>query len=265
MSAGYNRWVAAGSPRYGMARPIVDLKAVLNAHGFDVGTIGDTSHMSASVWEDHTWASQTGWPQPAAIGWEYALDIMPRGGGPGLGQLGARLIADKIAGHPAMAWLKYANWTPPGGSCRHESWEPGHQVVGSSDSGHIHMSCRTDYLHSTCVSDNRYDPVAALTGGGAITVVSYNPPAPPAGQGPAFPGRTLVARHPMMYGSDVRTGQQRLHDRGWVIGVDGWYGPQSADVVRRFQQDSSNHRWPLHVDSELGPQTWQALWARPVS
>jgi len=55
----------------------------------------------------------------------------------------------------------------------------------------------------------------------------------------------------MMQGTDVRTWQQRMRDRGWTIAVDSWYGPQSERVCRQFQ---TNFR--LQVDGIVGPITW---------
>jgi peptidoglycan hydrolase-like protein with peptidoglycan-binding domain len=59
---------------------------------------------------------------------------------------------------------------------------------------------------------------------------------------------------------DVRTWQQKMHDRGWTIGVDQDYGPESENVCRRFQSEKG-----LSVDGMVGPQTWQATWSAPVT
>ena len=61
-------------------------------------------------------------------------------------------------------------------------------------------------------------------------------------------------------GAGVRALQQRLKDRGWKITVDGEFGPETARVVRGFQQDKH-----LTVDGEVGPQTWRALWTAPIT
>ncbi|WP_203787818.1 peptidoglycan-binding domain-containing protein, partial [Longispora fulva] len=65
---------------------------------------------------------------------------------------------------------------------------------------------------------------------------------------------------PQMNGGDVRTWQQRMSARGWSIGVDGWYGPQSANVARQFQQEKG-----LVTDGIVGPQTWAAAWTAPIT
>jgi peptidoglycan hydrolase-like protein with peptidoglycan-binding domain len=48
--------------------------------------------------------------------------------------------------------------------------------------------------------------------------------------------------------------------RGWVITVDGDYGSQSQSVCRKFQQEKG-----LSADGLVGPKTWQASWAEPVT
>lgn len=73
----------------------------------------------------------------------------------------------------------------------------------------------------------------------------------PESNAPAFPGRIMRLTEPMLHGDDVRDWQQRMHDRGWTIDVDGWYGPQSKQVCRQFQAEKG-----LTVDGEVGPITW---------
>lgn len=86
-----------------------------------------------------------------------------------------------------------------------------------------------------------------------------------AGDYPPFPGVSLVLRIPYMSGSQVRTWQARMKQRGWAIAVDGSYGPQSQGVCEAFQDDSTAHGWPLARDGIVGPRTWAASWQRPVS
>lgn len=61
-------------------------------------------------------------------------------------------------------------------------------------------------------------------------------------------------------GDVVRTVQARLRDRGWTIGVDGSFGPQTDRVVRAFQHDKN-----LTVDGIVGKLTWNALWNAPIT
>lgn len=261
MNRWYGPWVAAGR-HFQLCYPLVDLATTLHGYSFPVGTIGDYSHLTAGTPEDHAPYSQTGWPASSPHGWVFAGDVMPGGVIP-LSTLMAQLAADKINGYGPAQAIKYLNWTPPGGACRHESWEPGHLIRPSSDVGHGHISFRTDFQFSRVMRG--YDPVARARAGGGIVPVVLHPPE--SGGAPAFPGRVLVARPgaAMMRGTDVSTWQSRMRARGWSVTVDGWYGGQSASICRRFQQDSTAHGWRLDVDGKVGPQTWRATFQRPVS
>lgn len=61
-------------------------------------------------------------------------------------------------------------------------------------------------------------------------------------------------------GDYVRTIQSRLRNRGWTIGVDGQFGPQTDRVVKAFQADKR-----LTVDGIVGRDTWNALWNAPIT
>ncbi|RMI28885.1 peptidoglycan-binding protein [Actinomadura harenae] len=63
-----------------------------------------------------------------------------------------------------------------------------------------------------------------------------------------------------MAGVDVRTWQQQMRARGWHLAVDGAYGAASAAICRSFQQEKH-----LVVDGVVGPATWKATWAAPVT
>lgn len=55
----------------------------------------------------------------------------------------------------------------------------------------------------------------------------------------------------------LRRWQQRLADLGWSITPDGYYGPETQRIARRFQQVKG-----LHVDGLIGPVTWDAAWTK---
>lgn len=75
-------------------------------------------------------------------------------------------------------------------------------------------------------------------------------------QVPAFPGRM----HRGSIGVPVKTLQRRLAERGWRITIDGIFGPQTEKTVRAFQSEKG-----LGVDGIVGPITWDALWAAPIT
>lgn len=79
-------------------------------------------------------------------------------------------------------------------------------------------------------------------------------PNPPGGIAPPYPGTPLRQGS---RGASVSAVQQRLHDLGWQIAVDGVFGPQTYQAVVAFQRQKR-----LTPDGIVGPITWAALWAR---
>lgn len=84
------------------------------------------------------------------------------------------------------------------------------------------------------------------------------PPKPSAGTSlPPFPGTLRLHST----GDAVRGLQRRLVERGWrKVVVDGDFGPATQRVILAFQKEKG-----LEVDGEVGPQTWAALWAAPIT
>jgi hypothetical protein len=169
--ATYATWVADGSP-WVDARPVRAVGDILAAHGYTVYYHGDQRHLTHVPPEDHTPFSATGWPGSHPYPYCLATDIMPPAAGqkskltgrplPGIDRLAAQLLADKQAGIPATRWLKYMNSTDAAGQVWHDAWQPDHTRTTSSDSGHIHLSGRTDFADSG-IADG-YDLVARTEG-----------------------------------------------------------------------------------------------------
>jgi hypothetical protein len=169
----YHRWVDGGKP-WKAARPLLDIGQRLREHGYIVYYLGDIDHLTDDLPEDHCPFSFTGWPGEHPYPYITAADIMPPRRGqvsrldglplPSLAELGARLYRDRAANVAGMRWLKYMNWEPagPGGPCYHDAWMPSHRRRASSDRGHIHASCRTDFVDSSTARG--YDPVARIRG-----------------------------------------------------------------------------------------------------
>jgi peptidoglycan hydrolase-like protein with peptidoglycan-binding domain len=64
---------------------------------------------------------------------------------------------------------------------------------------------------------------------------------------------------PMKTGESVKQWQQRMENLGYNINVDGKFGPQSAQVARRFQKDKG-----LTVDGVVGRDTWSTAFGRSI-
>jgi hypothetical protein len=139
----------------------------MQGHGYVVYDFPDYAHQIADPPEDHTAYSATGYPDKSPYGRGMATDLMPHPDPkmPTLAQIGLLMYNDKMAGHPALAAMKYQNWTDASNSCWHDKWQPSHERTPSSDRGHQHNSYYTNYVDSHVMAG--YDPVAVLLGGGA--------------------------------------------------------------------------------------------------
>jgi len=164
----YTAWLADGSPAHA-AFPTRALALNLHAYGYNIGRtdvvgLGDERHLLADPPMDHTPYSATPWPGAQPYPYVLAFDIMTPvpAGMPSLTVLGAKLFADKQAGRAELAWLKYMNWTDSAGRTWHDSWKPTWYRTSSTDTGHIHLSGRTDHVYSTVAAT--YDPIAELSG-----------------------------------------------------------------------------------------------------
>lgn len=75
---------------------------------------------------------------------------------------------------------------------------------------------------------------------------------------PAYPGH----QHSRTSADDshVRMIQQQLKDRGWTVTVDGSFGFGLERTIKKFQTNKG-----LKSDGVVGPTTWAALWALPVT
>jgi hypothetical protein len=155
-------WVANGRPARA-ATPIADMIATFEGHGFTCFFLPDDKHLHADPPEDHCPFSNTPWPGDQPYPLILALDLMPHieGDGKSLAPIARAIIADKEAG--LAPWIKYMNWTDEHGDVHHTKWQPHESTGHSGDSGHIHISIRTDFATSTAARG--WDPIT----GGAMT------------------------------------------------------------------------------------------------
>jgi hypothetical protein len=253
-------WRAEGAP-WRNAPAIGMFAEMMRGYGFVVYTIGNESHLSADIPEDHTPYSHTPWPAGQPYPNVMALDIMP-GGRVDWRRLGQQITNDKAMGKPGTEWIKYINYTIMDGSCWHSSWEPDLATRPSTDTGHVHLSCRSDLFPQT--DFHGWDPVAELLAGG-ITPVST--PVPAGG----ISVEDIVGKLPTLQfgatGHYVRILEGLLVGHGYPTGaaggpVDDTFGRVVDASVRQFQRDravANSVTASGHGDGKVGPNTWAAL------
>lgn len=184
----YRNWLAAGEP-YQLAEWMNDFVKTMRGHGYTVYHYPDIAHLTTDQPQDHAPFSFTGWPIDSPFGWGFGVDIMPKNGDArSLTPLARQIIADKDAGHPALAGLKYINWTDEQGKVWQTSWKPAKATRPNTDKGHIHLSGRSDSAHWRALG---YNPIERMNGDdmllaseeivNAVTNGSTNPGYIPAG------------------------------------------------------------------------------------
>jgi hypothetical protein len=192
----HQAWIDRGSP-FVLCRPLAALRGRLRAAGYTVYDIGNSSHLDHQPPEDHTPYSETGWPGTSPYGVGMAIDIMPPPAGSGLPSLqvlGRRLFDDRQAGR--APFIKYMNWGPTSdGAAVQDRWMSGWARWSSSDTGHIHISCRTDY--ATSAAADGYDPLGGgefmATASDIIVAYSQGMPTTPDGK-PVEPVKWQIRR-----------------------------------------------------------------------
>lgn len=158
----YAGWVADGSP-YRDCTPSIDIRDTLGKkYGLVVYSYPDLSHLKAAFPEDHAPYSRTPWPGSQPYPYGRAVDIMPDDDVCDWRALGEQIVADIDAKVPGTECIAYINYTTRTGRCVHVEYEPTKDVSPSGDTGHIHISFRTDYVTSHVMAG--YDPVARLKG-----------------------------------------------------------------------------------------------------
>lgn len=65
------------------------------------------------------------------------------------------------------------------------------------------------------------------------------------------------------YRTDVRAWQHRMRARGWHLAVDGYFGPQSSLVAKKFAAEKRLHLTVL--PGEVDQAVWDAAWRLPVA
>jgi peptidoglycan hydrolase-like protein with peptidoglycan-binding domain len=97
----------------------------------------------------------------------------------------------------------------------------------------------------------------------AVNGGHVDPPEPPiTGVYPPFPlsADGFFGKGGTLHQHGLDKWQRQMHARGWTIGVDGEYGPETESVAKQFQREKS-----LRVDGFIGPNTWKTAWTAKVT
>ena len=80
---------------------------------------------------------------------------------------------------------------------------------------------------------------------------------------PPFVGKPLTVADQQDFRIGVRMWQARMAARGWTIDVDGYFGPQSAAVAKKFAAEKKLNHGGL--TGEVDKVVWDAAWRLPVA
>lgn len=86
--------------------------------------------------------------------------------------------------------------------------------------------------------------------------------APLPGGAPDFPGALLTTAMVGEQRTDVYRWQAQMARRGWPIGVDGYFGPQSASIAAAFEAEKGVSDG---LPGQVGASVWGAAWTAPIT
>lgn len=168
VSRQHQDWINHGKPDSGLVLPLQLMANELAAAGYTVYVYPNDAHLDAEPPEDHTYYSETGWPNTSPKWWRHAIDIMPPPAAknlPSLQTLGQNIYNARQNGQ--ITWLKYMNWPSDGNLNRavQDRWEPNHSRGNSGDTGHIHLSSVTGVE----TLDESFNPMVSVIIAGTTT------------------------------------------------------------------------------------------------
>ena len=76
---------------------------------------------------------------------------------------------------------------------------------------------------------------------------------------PAFVGGIMTTADVSTFSATTKAWQQQMRSRGWTITVDGYFGPQSSSVAKRFAAEKDLHHTAAGtVDAAVFKSAWTA-------
>lgn len=214
------------------------------------GTIGDTRHQAESFSEHN--------PDRDGSVDAYDMDVNVLGSSNQTGTSAELALLEKLKTDFQMLpgsqlWIHngqianrdVGNWKrrPYSGANKHDH--------------HIHWQSRSS-LEKTTVPADALDDIVVTAINNPLRLVAHETSTIPSW--PVGPNVVYDLSDERSYYKTVERAQRRLRERGWKIVIDGHYGPNTARIVKAFQKDKK-----LTSDGKLGPKTWRALWALPIT
>jgi hypothetical protein len=137
-----------------------------------------------------------------------------------------------------------------------DNWRPRPYHGVNPHDHHVHWQSKSN-MEKVAVSANVLDNVVSAINSPYRLVAHTTSTVP---KWPVSQSVSYDASDGEHYYLTVEKAQRRLKERGWKIAIDGHYGPATARIVSAFQKDKG-----LRADGKLGPKTWAALWATPIT
>lgn len=137
------------------------------------------------------------------------------------------------------------------------NWKRRPYAGASPHDHHIHWQSRSS-MEKVAVSADILDDVVVTAINNPVRLVASETSTIPSWPVPQSISYDTGDAH--SYYKTVARAQRRLHERGWKITIDGYYGPATERIVKAFQKEKK-----LSVDGKLGPKTWRALWSFPIT
>lgn len=165
---------------------------------------------------------------------------------------------------PRRRYLNAFNgWDGSGDATRYDVYARKTKSATPDHKWHVHCEQRRLYIMSKIAnraiwSILRGESVQQWLKSEGITAPAAPKPTP---KPPPYPGRVL-RRNDKQSKPDaaLKQWQDRMVYRGWKGKADGYFGPSTETLVKRWQQLRK-----LPADGEIGPKTWPTPWTTPMA
>lgn len=165
---------------------------------------------------------------------------------------------------PRRRYLNAFNgWDGSGPATRYDVFARRTKVATPDHKWHVHCEQRRLYIMSAIANRAIWSILRGESVEQWLKSEGVTPPkpAPSKPKAPPYPGRVL-RRNDKATKPDaaVKQWQAQMVKRGWKGKADGFFGPSTQTLVKRWQQLRK-----LPTDGEIGPRTWPTPWTTPMA